>query len=259
MIVSELTVMKFAGLSSFAASYKYLVDHPTLINDAYGWHFQYLTIIGLALATITFSAGSLADITSSQRLFRIKNAFSVVATPLEVLITTLYGSLVSVDKELVIPKEFQLGLLPDISFHAVPAIALYIKFPDFEIDRIIKSLAENARQQASVGFFDGTPSQSRARMLLNVGIVPLAAASAVEFERQFVRPQRTIDTVATFPYFVMCVSGSSEEYVIHLRRRYSLWFRRISDIDAGVRNEAIAKTQLKVPEIQSVILQYYLS
>lgn len=93
-------------------------------NDAYGWHFQYLTIIGLLLATMTFSLGSLADMTSSHRLFRYKNFFSVIATPLEVLISTLYGSLVSVDKELVIPKEFQLPLLADISFHAVPAILL---------------------------------------------------------------------------------------------------------------------------------------
>ncbi|KAL8767765.1 MAG: hypothetical protein Q9209_005851 [Squamulea sp. 1 TL-2023] len=99
-----------------------------VLNDAYGWHFQYLTIIGLALATITFTAGSLADITSSRRLFRIKNAFSVIATPLEVLISTLYGSLVSIDKELVIPKEFQLGIWPDISFHAVPAIVLTIDY-----------------------------------------------------------------------------------------------------------------------------------
>ncbi|KAL8797614.1 MAG: hypothetical protein Q9182_007177 [Xanthomendoza sp. 2 TL-2023] len=100
----------------------------TTKNEAYGWHFQYLTIIGLLLATITFLAGSLADMTSSQRLFRIKNAFAVVATPLEVLISVLYGGLVSVDKELVIPKEFQLGLLPDISFHAVPAIVLTIDY-----------------------------------------------------------------------------------------------------------------------------------
>lgn len=97
-------------------------------NDAYGWHFQYLTIIGLLLATITFGFGSLADLTSSHRLFRYKNAFSAIATPLEVLISTLYGGLVSVDKELVIPKEFQLPLLADISFHAVPAIVLTIDY-----------------------------------------------------------------------------------------------------------------------------------
>ena len=97
-------------------------------NDAYGWHFQYLTIIGLALATTTFLLGSIADLTTSYRLVRYKNALSVVATPLEVLISILYGGLVSIDKELVIPKEFQLGLLPDISFHAIPAIVLSIDY-----------------------------------------------------------------------------------------------------------------------------------
>ncbi len=66
--------------------------------------------------------------TSSRTLFRYKNAFSVIATPLEVLISTLYGGLASVDKELVVPKEFQLGLLPDISFHAIPAIVLTIDY-----------------------------------------------------------------------------------------------------------------------------------
>ncbi|KAI4239671.1 MAG: hypothetical protein LQ352_007786 [Teloschistes flavicans] len=89
---------------------------------------HYLTIIGLLLATISFIFGSLADITSSQRLFRLKNAFSVVATPLEVLVSILYGGLCSVDKELVIPKEFQMGFLPDLGFHAVPAVVLTIDF-----------------------------------------------------------------------------------------------------------------------------------
>lgn len=122
------SIIHFAGLSSFAASFKYLIDYPTPINHAYGWHFQYLTVIGLALAIIAFSLGSFADVISSHRLIRYKNAVSVVATPLEVIISTLYGGLASVDKELVIPKEFQLPLLADLSLHAVPAILLTIDF-----------------------------------------------------------------------------------------------------------------------------------
>jgi len=54
-------------------------------NDSYGWHFQYLTIIGLALAMLTFVFGSLADITASRRLFVVKNALSVYSAPLEIL------------------------------------------------------------------------------------------------------------------------------------------------------------------------------
>ncbi|CAO1601952.1 hypothetical protein XANCAGTX0491_005590 [Xanthoria calcicola] len=122
------SLLHFAGLSSFGASYKYLIDYPTPINEAYGWHFQYLTILGLALSTLTFTLASLADLTSSRLLFRLKNRVSLLATPLEVLISTLYGALVSIDKELVIPPEFQLGLLPDISFHAVPAVVLTVDY-----------------------------------------------------------------------------------------------------------------------------------
>ena len=62
-------------------------------NEAYGWHFQYLTIIGLALATITFIFGLLADVTLSRRLFLMKNVFSFCSAPLEVLISLLYWSL----------------------------------------------------------------------------------------------------------------------------------------------------------------------
>ena len=66
--------------------------------------------------------------TSSLPLFRLKNRFSILATPLEVLITVLYTSLVSIDKSLVIPPEFQLGFWPDVSFHFVPAFVLTIDY-----------------------------------------------------------------------------------------------------------------------------------
>jgi hypothetical protein len=62
-------------------------------NESYGWHFQYLTVIGLALATLTFVIGSLADITLSSRLFTIKNALSACSAPLEVLVCVLYWGL----------------------------------------------------------------------------------------------------------------------------------------------------------------------
>lgn len=67
----------------------YETDKPVR-NDAYGWHFQYLTILGLFLATLTFSFGLLADLTLSPRLFLVKNTLSMTSAPLEVLITTLY-------------------------------------------------------------------------------------------------------------------------------------------------------------------------
>lgn len=62
-------------------------------NEAYGWHFQYLTVIGLSLATLTFAAGLLADLTLSPRIFLVKNLLSICSTPLEVLIGFLYWGL----------------------------------------------------------------------------------------------------------------------------------------------------------------------
>lgn len=62
-------------------------------SDAYGWHFQFLTIIGLSLATVTFAAALLADLTLSRRLFLFKNLLSVCSAPLEVLISILYWGL----------------------------------------------------------------------------------------------------------------------------------------------------------------------
>ncbi|KAI9832422.1 MAG: hypothetical protein M1819_004411 [Sarea resinae] len=100
---SASALLHLAGLASFAASFKYLVDFPSPVNDSYGWHLQYLTIIGLSLSTLTFAFGLLADVTLSPRLFLVKNALSVTSAPLEVLITLLYWGIRSIDKKLVMP------------------------------------------------------------------------------------------------------------------------------------------------------------
>lgn len=62
-------------------------------NQAYGWHFQYLTVIGLTLSTFTFATALLADVTLSRRLFLVKNLLSVCCCPMEVLISVLYWGL----------------------------------------------------------------------------------------------------------------------------------------------------------------------
>ncbi|KAL2852539.1 hypothetical protein BJY01DRAFT_232577 [Aspergillus pseudoustus] len=99
-----------SGLASFIWSFKYMHDNPNHANGAYGWHFQYLTVIGLSLATITFTVGLLADITLSPRLFLVKNLLSICSAPMEVLISILYWGL----------------RLVNISFHAVPSIVFLI-------------------------------------------------------------------------------------------------------------------------------------
>lgn len=103
-----------------------LSANPNHINQSYGWHFQYLTIIGLLLATVTFTLGLLADITLNRRLFYYKNVLSCCSAPLETLITTLYWGLRAIDPELVVPKELELPLTPDLSFHFVPTAMLLI-------------------------------------------------------------------------------------------------------------------------------------
>ncbi|KAL2868767.1 putative integral membrane protein [Aspergillus lucknowensis] len=99
-----------SGLASFIWSFKYMHDNPNPANEAYGWHFQYLTVIGLSLATTTFAAGLLADITLSPRLFLLKNLLSICSAPMEVLISILYWGL----------------RLVNISFHAIPSIVFLI-------------------------------------------------------------------------------------------------------------------------------------
>ncbi|KAJ0422181.1 hypothetical protein BJY00DRAFT_300338 [Aspergillus carlsbadensis] len=99
-----------SGLASFIWSFKYMHDNPNHANEAYGWHFQYLTVIGLSLATLTFTVGLLADITLSPRLFLVKNLLSICSAPMEVLISILYWGI----------------RLVNISFHAIPSIVFLI-------------------------------------------------------------------------------------------------------------------------------------
>lgn len=103
-----------------------MVENPTPINQSYGWHLQYITIIGLTIAYATFIIAFLADITLSPQLFLIKNVMSVCSAPLAVLISLLYGGICAIDRELVIPPDIQIALSADIGFHAMPAILLLI-------------------------------------------------------------------------------------------------------------------------------------
>lgn len=144
-IPSPSGLLHFLGSASFGASYKWLVDNPTFVNQSYGWHFQYLTIIGLTVSTVSFICGSLADVTESQTLFKIKNSLSVVAAPMEVLISLLYWGLRLVDKGLVVPEGLDMPVLAgalshyrltlmlieehiDLGFHAVPSVLMTMDY-----------------------------------------------------------------------------------------------------------------------------------
>ncbi|KAK7745011.1 hypothetical protein SLS53_003246 [Cytospora paraplurivora] len=112
------------GIASFSASFRWLQIYPNPEDKKFGGSFQFLTIIGLALALTSMVLGFLADLTSSRTLFKAKNIVSVCSTPLEVLISILYWGLCAIDKGLVFPEELQLPFLPDFGFHAMPAIML---------------------------------------------------------------------------------------------------------------------------------------
>jgi hypothetical protein len=45
-------LLHLTGLFSFAKSFEYLHTHPNPINQSYGWHFQYLTILGIYLCKL---------------------------------------------------------------------------------------------------------------------------------------------------------------------------------------------------------------
>jgi len=112
------------GLLSFSASFTYLVTFPSFINEAYGWHFQFLTIIGLAISTLTFIFGLLSDLTLSPQLFLVKNSLSLCSAPLEVLISVLYWGICAIDKRLIVPPDVQLNSWADVGFHLMPALFL---------------------------------------------------------------------------------------------------------------------------------------
>lgn len=112
------------GIASFASSFRFLNTWETPMSEAFGGHYQFLTIIGLTLALCTFVVGLLADATLSPRLFFVKNLLSICSTPLEVLISILYWGLSAIDKGLLMPPEHQLDFLPDFGFHAAPGLFL---------------------------------------------------------------------------------------------------------------------------------------
>lgn len=132
--------------------------NPNQINDSFGWHMQYLTIIGLSLAASTFAVGLLADLTLSPTLFRIKNTLSIASAPMEVLISILYWALRTVrrapahfpptpltldqiDPGLVMPDWAPvLSLKTDFSFHAIPSVALVVDLLFFSPPYAISAL-----------------------------------------------------------------------------------------------------------------------
>ncbi|KAH6998091.1 FAR-17a/AIG1-like protein [Ilyonectria sp. MPI-CAGE-AT-0026] len=117
-------ILHVLGVASFSYNFHFLTTWDTPFAKAYGWHFQFLTIIGLTSSLVAFAFGILADLTSVPVLFQAKNAVAVLATPLEVVISILYWGIRFIDTSLLIPDDFRLDLLPDVGFHLAPAVFL---------------------------------------------------------------------------------------------------------------------------------------
>ncbi|KAI8935980.1 hypothetical protein NX059_007484 [Plenodomus lindquistii] len=114
-----------AGLVSFYHSFKFLADNPNVFNESFGWHLQFLTIIGITICTACFTCGFIADVTNSHRFFTLKNYLALIAAPIEIVISILYWGLRAIDDGLVIPPDMPLPpLLYDLGFHLVPAVVL---------------------------------------------------------------------------------------------------------------------------------------
>ncbi|KAF8472802.1 putative integral membrane protein [Kalaharituber pfeilii] len=114
------------GICSFSFSFYCLYMYPNELSLGFGWNFKFLTIIGLALSTLTFALAFLADLATSNRLFKWKNLCSLVTTPLEVVIAILYWGISMYDPEAVVPAHLKRPLLQDLSFHLFPALLLMV-------------------------------------------------------------------------------------------------------------------------------------
>lgn len=117
-------LLHILGAVSFSSNFYFLTVWDTPFSIAYGWHFQFLTIIGLFASLLAFVLGILADLTLNPQLFQAKNTLSVLTTPLEVVISLLYWGINLINPELLFQGDFQLGILPDVGFHLAPAVFL---------------------------------------------------------------------------------------------------------------------------------------
>jgi hypothetical protein len=92
--------------------------------EGFGGLSQFLTIIGLSLATITFILGLLADVFLSPNLFLAKNWVAICAGSLELQISLLYWSLNLINRRLVIAEEYEIDWLLDVGLHLAPVVFL---------------------------------------------------------------------------------------------------------------------------------------
>lgn len=102
-----------------------LIYFPNSINEAWGWHLQFLTCCGLVVAALTYYTALLSDLLLSPALYRLKNVLALTSAPLECCISILYWTIKAIDPKLLQHPDLpDLELLPDLSFHLNPAVLL---------------------------------------------------------------------------------------------------------------------------------------
>lgn len=107
------------------ALYFLLYQSRTIINESYGSHFQYLTVLGLCASLLAQTVSLFSVLTGSRLsvLVAVKKRLNFIAAPAELLISMLYWSLRAVDPQLLIDPKID-ALLPqwvDLSIHVYPA------------------------------------------------------------------------------------------------------------------------------------------
>ncbi|KAG2220244.1 hypothetical protein INT45_008785 [Circinella minor] len=141
-IVSIL--MNTAGLASnLIALYcvHWVYENPYAVG--FGGHFQYLTILGLTIATFAFFLKLLAYILPGvfQAAYEI---VSNLALPLEGLISALYWGMGLIDPTFITPKDMPpIPLIVDCALHLFPAMFLWFDFLIFnnEFKRSVRHVA----------------------------------------------------------------------------------------------------------------------
>ncbi|BGO89942.1 hypothetical protein NBRC10512_001926 [Rhodotorula toruloides] len=129
-----LHLVAFASISwSFNELWK-----PSPMSDfmdsSYGGHWQYLTILSLAIAWLTFLFSLLYDILPLSVFARLKTSVAVLAVPVEGLVGLLYWTLTVVNPALLNPslgegkEPFRIPFWLDVSLHGLPAVFLWLDF-----------------------------------------------------------------------------------------------------------------------------------
>ncbi|GAA5988714.1 hypothetical protein JCM11641_005152 [Rhodosporidiobolus odoratus] len=141
------------SFASLTLSFRWLYQPgpmTTFMDSSFGGRWQFLTILSLGAAWLTFLLSLLYDLYPTRFLARAKESVAVLAVPVEGLVGLLYWGLTVYDPSLLNPQsmDFTLPLIVDVSIHGLPAVYLWLDFllfsPRFPSSIRPKTLATTA-------------------------------------------------------------------------------------------------------------------